>query len=91
VRKGAVGNVPVDKRSDCAAARPTAPTAARSAARRPPIVISSPKDVSDGGVTSATAYNHYSMLGTIQHLWGLDCLANTCALASSQLMTSLSQ
>jgi hypothetical protein len=28
--------------------------------------------------TSATAYNHYSVLKTIQDAWGLGCLANTC-------------
>jgi hypothetical protein len=27
---------------------------------------------------SATAYNHYSVLKTLQDVWGLGCLANTC-------------
>jgi hypothetical protein len=34
-----------------------------------------------------TPYNHYSLLGTIQKVWGLDCLANTCGLGDSNLMT----
>lgn len=37
----------------------------------------------------ATAFNHYSLLGTIQQLWGLPCLANTCGLAGDNLMTKL--
>jgi hypothetical protein len=39
--------------------------------------------------TSADPYNHYSLLATLQHIWGLDCLANTCGMTGSQLMTSL--
>ncbi len=39
--------------------------------------------------TSTTPYNHYSLLGTIQKLWGLGCLANTCGMTDSQLMTKL--
>jgi hypothetical protein len=27
---------------------------------------------------SGQAFNHYSMLGTIQRSWGLGCLGNTC-------------
>jgi hypothetical protein len=34
-------------------------------------------------------YNHYSLLGTIQKLWGLGCLANTCSFGGSDLMTRL--
>jgi phosphatidylinositol-3-phosphatase len=33
--------------------------------------------------------NHYNMLATIQHLWGLGCLANTCRIPRSQLLTPL--
>jgi len=33
--------------------------------------------------------NHYTLLGTIQELWDLGCLANTCKLDESQLMTGL--
>jgi phosphatidylinositol-3-phosphatase len=35
------------------------------------------------------AVNHYNVLGTIQRVWGLGCLANTCRIPSSQLLTSL--
>jgi hypothetical protein len=52
----------------------------------PAIVISS---LVTGAVTSADPYNHYSLLATIQHLWGLGCLANTCSMTGSQLMTKL--
>jgi phosphatidylinositol-3-phosphatase len=33
---------------------------------------------SSGARTSAVAYNHYSLLTTIQQSWGLGCLAATC-------------
>jgi hypothetical protein len=36
-----------------------------------------------------TAYNHYSLLGTIQRLWDLDCLGATCAFDDAQLMLGL--
>jgi hypothetical protein len=39
--------------------------------------------------TSADAYNHYSLLATLQSIWGLGCLANTCGMNGSQLMTKL--
>ena len=35
------------------------------------------------------SYNHYSLLGTIQHLWNLGCLANTCSLSDADLMLDL--
>ncbi len=34
-----------------------------------------------------TAYNHYSLLATIEKLWGLGCLENACGFSNSQLMT----
>jgi len=34
-------------------------------------------------------YNHYSLLGTIQRIWNLGCLANTCSFNDSQLMFDL--
>ena len=37
-------------------------------------------------VLSGTSYNHYSLLATIEHLWGLGCLADAC---NSPLMTPL--
>ncbi len=36
-----------------------------------------------------TAFNHYSLLGTIQRLWGLDCLGATCGFDDTQLMLGL--
>ncbi len=55
-------------------------------ANAPALVITSagPKRI-----TSDTAYNHYSLLATLQHLWGLGCLANTCGFGSDALMTQL--
>jgi hypothetical protein len=55
-------------------------------ANAPAIVIPS---VGAKPVTSATPYNHYSLLGTIQKAMGLPCLANTCSMKPSDLMTSL--
>ncbi|GAC1613929.1 MAG: hypothetical protein NVS4B7_05740 [Ktedonobacteraceae bacterium] len=40
-------------------------------------------------VLANTAYNHYSLLATIEHLWNLGCLANTCAFNDNMLMTTL--
>jgi len=33
--------------------------------------------------------NHYSMLATIEHLWQLPCLGETCSMSSHDLMTDL--
>jgi hypothetical protein len=55
-------------------------------ARAPALVITSRaarRQVSDH------PYNHYSLLGTIQKLWGLGCLAHTCSFGGSDLMTRL--
>ena len=38
---------------------------------------------------SAHPYNHYSLLGTIQRIWNLPCLANTCSIADADLMFDL--
>jgi hypothetical protein len=38
-------------------------------------------------IDSTTPYNHYSLLATIQRLWGLGCLEFSCGFSSSQLMT----
>ena len=35
------------------------------------------------------SFNHYSMLGTIEQLWGLGCLGNACALGNAGLLTGL--
>ena len=52
----------------------------------PAIVINS---MSDEHRESAHANNHYSLLGTIQHVWNLPCLANTCRINQSDLMLDL--
>jgi len=53
----------------------------------PLIVISShsPRHV----VLSNGSYNHYSLLATIEDLWNLGCIANTCNIGASSLLTSL--
>jgi hypothetical protein len=38
---------------------------------------------------SAHPYNHYSLLGTIQHVWNLGCLAHTCSFSAADLMLDL--
>jgi hypothetical protein len=40
-------------------------------------------------VVSQTPYNHYSLLGTIQRVWGLGCLGRTCGLGDAELMLPL--
>ena len=42
-------------------------------------------------VLGSTAYNHYSLLGTIEQLWGLGCLANTCGISKAGLLLPLFQ
>jgi phosphatidylinositol-3-phosphatase len=39
--------------------------------------------------TSSVAYNHYSMLSTVESAWNLGCLANTCDTANVTPMTDL--
>jgi hypothetical protein len=39
--------------------------------------------------TSDRAFNHYSLLATIEHLWHLDCLGEACDIPRSGLMTGL--
>jgi hypothetical protein len=39
--------------------------------------------------TSDVAYNHYSVLRTIEDGWHLGCLANTCDTANVPAMTDL--
>jgi hypothetical protein len=36
---------------------------------------------------TSTQYNHYSLLATIEKVWGLSCLANACGFNDNQLMT----
>jgi len=54
--------------------------------RVPTIVINS-----DGGgrLRTNVRSNHYSVLATIEHLWGLGCLAHSCQIPDSRLLTPL--
>jgi len=54
-------------------------------ANAPAIVITS-KDV-DHIVDTSTPYNHYSLLATIEKLWHLGCLNQSCGFSDKQLMT----
>jgi hypothetical protein len=65
---------------------PIGATAVLGGANVPAIVISS---LVTSPVTSSDPYNHYSLLATIQSLWGLPCLVNTCGMKGTQLMTKL--
>jgi hypothetical protein len=65
---------------------PVGATAVLGGANVPAIVISS---LLTAPVTSTDPYNHYSLLATIQNIWGLPCLANTCGMKGTQLMTKL--
>ena len=53
----------------------------------PVIVVSS--QVQQHIVLQTGSYNHYSLLATIEHLWNLGCLANTCGFTNASLMTGL--
>jgi hypothetical protein len=57
-------------------------------ARAPAIVINS-RQVAP--VASAHPYNHYSLVATIEALWGLPCLGKACAIGDDDLMTELFQ
>ena len=35
------------------------------------------------------SFNHYTLLATIEQMWGLGCLGNTCGLNNSDLLTGL--
>jgi phosphatidylinositol-3-phosphatase len=52
----------------------------------PAVVVSS---LNPHATKLTDAFNHYSMLATLQHIWGLGCLANTCGMTGNQLMTKL--
>ena len=55
-------------------------------ARAPALVITSKAPAHK---VSTTPANHYSMLATIERLWGLDCLGETCSMSASDRMTDL--
>jgi hypothetical protein len=57
-------------------------------ARAPAIVINS-KQVAP--VASTHPYNHYSLVATIEALWGLPCLGKACSIDDDDLMTGLFQ
>jgi len=38
---------------------------------------------------SNVAFNHYSLLATMEHIWGLGCLGESCEIPRSGLMTEL--
>lgn len=40
-------------------------------------------------VLNSMAYNHYSLLATIEHIWNIGCLANTCGMDATSLLTPL--
>jgi hypothetical protein len=40
-------------------------------------------------VLGSRSYNHYSLLATIEQLWGLGCLANTCGMSQAEMLTPL--
>jgi hypothetical protein len=42
-------------------------------------------------VVDPTPYNHYSLLGTIEQIWGLGCLNEACNLGQDGLMTKFLQ
>jgi hypothetical protein len=60
-------------------------TAVLPQSNAPALVLTS-RDA-DHFVDSTHAYNHYSLLATIEQLWGLGCLENACGFSKSQLMT----
>ena len=56
-------------------------------AQVPAIVLNSE---GEGDATrSSRAFNHYSLLATIEHLWDLGCIDQTCGMHHSDLMTRL--
>jgi hypothetical protein len=50
-----------------------------------PFMVITSKD-KDHYVNSTTPYNHYTLLATIQQLWGLGCLEGSCGFSNSELM-----
>lgn len=51
-----------------------------------PFMVITSKD-KEHFVQSTTPYNHYTLLATIEQLWGLGCLERACGFSKSQLMT----
>jgi phospholipase C len=40
-------------------------------------------------VLGSQSYNHYSLLATIEQVWGLGCLENACGMGQAELLTQL--
>ncbi|HLJ32696.1 MAG TPA: alkaline phosphatase family protein [Ktedonobacteraceae bacterium] len=40
-------------------------------------------------VLNSTAYNHYSLLATIEQVWNIGCIASTCGMSNASLLTPL--
>lgn len=40
-------------------------------------------------VLGGQSYNHYSLLASIEQVWGLGCLANTCGVSQGETLTQL--
>jgi phosphatidylinositol-3-phosphatase len=53
------------------------------------VVMLTISQIDNSARTSGVAYNHYSMLGTIQDGWRLGCLGFTCDIANVPRMTDL--
>ena len=51
-----------------------------------PFMVITSKD-KDHFVDSTTPYNHYTLLATVQKLWELGCLEQSCGFSNSELMT----
>ncbi len=55
---------------------------------RAPLLVLTSSGSPHGSVTYKPA-NHYTLLGTLQKLWGVGCLANTCGLDERDLLLEL--
>jgi hypothetical protein len=53
------------------------------------VVMIAISQVKSGSRTSSVAYNHYSLLATIQQSWGVGCLEATCDTAEVHPLTDL--
>jgi phosphatidylinositol-3-phosphatase len=72
--------------SGCCGSPVTAGGAVLGGARAPAIILTSN---SHAPSVSSHPFNHYSLLGTIEKLWGLGCLGHACAIDDDDLMTGL--
>lgn len=70
----------------CCGSPTTTGGAVLGGARAPAIVLTSKATTHH---VSFTPHNHYSMLATIERLWNLDCLGETCNMDADDRMTDL--